>query len=142
MVTDVTATLALQPFKENPPFLTLQVFGMLRGCVVASQVKKRTREATIHPLRISTCRKPVMCSGFNLSVDFNLSGVRDFVIFHFFYPSKFIQLQIQRPDGTAGSAGTSGNSMQKNSRNSLFLDGLEAITLCLNTHVLSHACAL
>jgi hypothetical protein len=37
--------------------------------------KKRSSEATIHPLRILTYGKPVMCSGFNLSVDFNLSGV-------------------------------------------------------------------
>jgi len=52
---------------------------ILRGCIVASLVKKRTREATIHPLRILTYQKTVMCSGFNLSVDFNLSGVGEFV---------------------------------------------------------------
>ncbi len=46
---------------------------IVRGCIVASLDRFFTREATIHPLRILVYRKTVMCSGFNLSVDFNLS---------------------------------------------------------------------
>ena len=35
---------------------------ILRGCIVASLVRFFTREATIHPLRILTYQKTVMCS--------------------------------------------------------------------------------
>jgi hypothetical protein len=69
--------------KLKPEHITVfQYVKILRGCIVASLVLFFTKEATIHPLRILTYRKTVMCSGFNLSVDFSLSGVGDFLNFN------------------------------------------------------------